>query len=283
MQAIEMLRGDGKDYQSNAWAVRWRPTPMTFRSARFTNTSPNVRTQLPPESLELFHLGRRIRNRIIHYAGEAGSGLPREYRAMSKTARAKWKKVTGRPLTTDARGRLDLSEGELLAVLSTTRHLAAEINMMMVPTISRQSWASLVVADYRALEPQRFGERSQRLRRLRGHARLFYGPLALTEKSLRTPCRWELRGGLFLLSYRDWLSALDRDSNPGRPPFVRQPRLTAGLDARLPNSRSVPGGQRGAMAWNLYASGKTLNIGTLGRPQVRLHFSYCDTPGCAPV
>jgi len=56
-------------------------------------------------------------------------------------------------------------------VLATIRHLAAVVNEMLADTISREFWARLVVADYRSLEPQRYGERPQRLRRVSGHAR----------------------------------------------------------------------------------------------------------------
>jgi hypothetical protein len=140
---------------------------------------------LPTDLLELFHLARRIRNRIIHFAGAAGARLPSGYRSLSRNATARWEAVTGRSLAVDSHGKLELSDGELIAVLATTRHLAAAINEMVAETISREYWARLVVSDYRALEPQRFGEKAQRLRRLMGHARLFYGPLKLTADELQ--------------------------------------------------------------------------------------------------
>ena len=53
-------------------------------------------------------------------------------------------------------------------MLAVTRHLAAAINDVLAQTISREGWAKIVVADYRALNPQRFGERAQRMRRAPG-------------------------------------------------------------------------------------------------------------------
>jgi hypothetical protein len=141
---------------------------------------------LPVELLELLHLARRIRNRIIHFGGVAGSRLPAEYRSLSDNAKSRWEEIAGRALSTDADGRLQLSEGELVAVLATTNRLAQAVNEMLVRTLSREYWARVVVTDYRSLEPQRFGEEAQRMRRLMGHARIYYLALGLTRDELQT-------------------------------------------------------------------------------------------------
>lgn len=182
---IDMLREDGKDKESDHWAVPWRPDPRGVPlSDGHEYIAERCGADLPTDLLETMQLARRIRNRILHFAGRAGSRLPGEYRTLSRPTRERWESFTGRPLQVDRRGTLELSEGELIAVLATTRHLAAVINDLLAETISRPHWARLAVQDYRANQPQRFGEKAQRTRRLMSHARVFYGPLALTPEEL---------------------------------------------------------------------------------------------------
>jgi hypothetical protein len=185
-EAIAMLRADGKDRQSASWSIGWRPDSNDVPlSESHEYVAERCHQSLPKDHLELFRLARRIRNRIVHYAGAAGPRLPGDYRALSREARERWEGIAKRPLNIDSSGYLKLSEGELIAVLATTRHLAVAINEMLAETISRQYWARLVVIDYRTLEPQRFAEKAQRMRRLMGHARIFYGGLNLSEEEIR--------------------------------------------------------------------------------------------------
>lgn len=137
--------------------------------------------------LELFHLARRIRNRIVHFGGVAGSRLPTEYRGLSPGARASWEELARRSLPAAlVNGKLELQEGEIVAVLAISRYLAQGVNDLLARTLSREYWAAVAVADYREMHPQRFGERTRRLRRVQGHVERLYGPLRLTEAELRT-------------------------------------------------------------------------------------------------
>jgi hypothetical protein len=184
--AIAMLRESGKDDESASWSIPWRPDPKDVPLNEIHEyVAERCGRDLPSELLELFRLSRRIRNRIVHFAGVAGSRLPGEYRSLSPEARARWEEVAGKPLTVDADGRLELSEGELIAVLATTYRLAQAVNAMLVETLSREYWARVVVADYRTLEPQRFGEKAKTVRRLMGHARIYYGAIGLTRDELQ--------------------------------------------------------------------------------------------------
>ena len=78
-----------------------------------------------------------------------------------------------------------LTEGELIATLAVTHRLARAANLMLVQTLSREYWATLVARDYRDINPQRFGEVANRLRRLKSHALILYGPLGLTDAELQ--------------------------------------------------------------------------------------------------
>src|SRR6266496_2979500 len=180
-ETITMLREDREDDASATRSIPWRADPNDVPLSEIHEyVAERCGRALPAESLQIFHLARRIRNRIVHFAGAAGSRLPGEYRSLPVDAKARWEDIAGRPLTIDRHGQLRLAEGELIAVLATTRLLAQAVNAMLVDTLSREYWSELVVSDYRALEPQRFGERSQRMRRLVGHARTIYGAIGLT-------------------------------------------------------------------------------------------------------
>jgi hypothetical protein len=183
---IGMLRDDRKDDATATRSIPWRADPNDVPLSEIHEyVAERCGRGLPAEPLQIFHLARRIRNRIVHFAGDAGSRLPGEYRSLPVSVKARWEAIAGRPLTLDRGGQLQLAEGELIAVLATTRLLAQAVNEMLVDTLSREYWSKLVVTDYQALEPQRFGERAQRMRRLVGHARTFYGAISLTREELQ--------------------------------------------------------------------------------------------------
>ena len=141
--------------------------------------------KLDTDLLAIFHLARRIRNRIIHFGGDAGANLVRDYRAMPAGSRASWENLAKRSLPAAIyNGRMQLAEPELVAVLATGRHLAHEVNDMIAHRLPREFWARVAVNDYRLAHPQHFGERATRLRRVKGHADSFYSVLRLTDDEL---------------------------------------------------------------------------------------------------
>ena len=148
------------------------------------------RLDLDPTLLQLFHLSRRLRNRIIHFSGVAGSRLLGEYRQLPKPARESWERLAKRPLTQAViDDRLALREGELIAVLATSRHLAQEVSNLLAHTIDRDVWTDIAIADYRASHAQNFGERDSRERRVKGFAARFYSPLKLTVDEIADGCQ----------------------------------------------------------------------------------------------
>lgn len=187
VSAARMLRDDGRDEPADGYPIA-RQQDLTKLSLENAHEYIAMRSVIPLDDtlLMLFHLSRRIRNRIVHFNGSAGSRLAADYRTLSKTARGSWEALAGRPLPTAiTAGRLQLQEGELVAVLAISRHLAQEVNNLLAHSLSRRYWARVVIEDYRAAYPQRFGERDRRLRRVLGHADRLYGPLRLSESDLR--------------------------------------------------------------------------------------------------
>jgi hypothetical protein len=184
-RSVSMLRDDGLDSQSPTWTNPWRADVNEIPlSVAHEYLEERLGRTLPADLLEMFHLARRLRNRVVHHGGRAGSRLPAEYRHLSAPVRASWERLAGRQITVDVDGQLDLLEGELIAVLATSRHLADEVNGVLAVTLSRTYWARTVVDDYATEEPQRFRARPQRLRRVRGYARTRYLPLGLTDAEL---------------------------------------------------------------------------------------------------
>ena len=185
--AAQMVRDAGLDQRDAAFEVKrcgdLHKLPLDTGHEYIAE---RCRGQTNPALLSLFHIARQLRNRIIHSNRTPGSRLLQEFRTLQPAARESWEGLAGRPLTAAvASGRLEPKEGELVAVLAVSRHLVQDINTLLARKLSREYWARVAVADYRALHPQRFGERARRLRRLQGHAASFYAHLGLTEDELK--------------------------------------------------------------------------------------------------
>lgn len=188
--SAEMLRKAGHDESDSARALAWQPD-LSLLSLEVAHEylAERCRLDLDPTLLQLFHLSRRVRNRIIHFSGVPGSRLLLEYRQLPGPARGGWEHLAKRPLTEAVVDhRLALGEGELIAVLATSRHLAQEVSSLLAHTIERQSWADIAVEDYRRSQPQKFGERDRQHRRVKGFADRYYRPLRLTAEEIADGC-----------------------------------------------------------------------------------------------
>lgn len=185
--AIEMLKADGRDPESSAWTIpRSANVEKIDLSKKHAYIAERAGIRLPERDLELFELARMIRNRIVHYAGDAGSKLETSYRQLSKDARDRWLRLAGRQLTVEGGSNaISLREGELRVTLSTAMILGVAVNESLARSLSRTYWADLVVDDYRAEYPKRFGDRARRQRRISGFAGERYNRLKLTEEELR--------------------------------------------------------------------------------------------------
>ena len=135
------------------------------------------------EYVSLFQFSRRIRNRIIHFNGTAGSHI--DYANLSQEAKEIWLNLARRPFTECVHdNRLLLGDSELLAVLGVCNELANKINALLSTAISRTYWARLAVTDFKACYPERFKETNNRLRHLEGYAYHLYRPIGLTSEEI---------------------------------------------------------------------------------------------------
>ena len=79
--SAEMLRTAGHDQPDGQYTLdRQSDLAQLPLDVAHEYVEERCRLDLDPTLLQLFHLSRRLRNRIIHFSGVAGSRLPREYR-----------------------------------------------------------------------------------------------------------------------------------------------------------------------------------------------------------
>jgi hypothetical protein len=183
---VQMLREGGVDFDDPKWAHTYTRKPGSIGIANVhAYIAERTGVAFDPIDLEMFRLANRVRNRIIHYAGVANDALLDEYSEGWSGAAATWEHLTGRALAVDGNNLLDLGEPELVGALAVSKRLAEQANVMLRPPVLDKSyWAGVVVEDYRHTNRQRFGQKHNRGRRLKGFAQHAYRDLQLTEQEL---------------------------------------------------------------------------------------------------
>ena len=134
--------------------------------------------------LELFNFIRLMRVRLVHYGGESGERLRERWKSLSPDAREEWTRLSKHGFEARDHMQLPLGRDDLIAVLAITKHLAKMINGVLEHVFSHDQWALFVIDDYRATNPHKWAKREERLRRVAGHARFYYGSLGLTPGEL---------------------------------------------------------------------------------------------------
>ena len=178
VQVIVLLQQDGADVSGkDPWNVHLKDLHSHLKM--------NGGVRLPEGEADLFQIARRVRNRLVHSAGVAGSNLLSDYRQLPSDRTDLWEGITGRPLMADEDGRLILGSDEMRAVLAITKRLARSINLALATSLSRPFWSRLVVQDYRVTSPRGWAQADVRLRRLVGFARTYYQPLELAEDEIK--------------------------------------------------------------------------------------------------
>jgi hypothetical protein len=141
--------------------------------------------ELESDLCRLFDVVRLMRNRILHAAGIQGSAVRSTYKQLPKTAHSWWEERTGRAIGFEGSGEmLNLGPPELIGTLALTKELGRQVNEGLIPLIERETWAVLVVEDYRAGHPDKFKLKPQIFRSLKGFANNLYAPLSLSEEEL---------------------------------------------------------------------------------------------------
>lgn len=101
------------------------------------------------DSLELFHLTRKIRNAHLHAAGLVNSALASHYKNLNNSQVSLWIKLTGKPLQIPAIGESAvIGASELVGSLAVQKRLAYDVNLSLQRAISRENWADIAVNEY---------------------------------------------------------------------------------------------------------------------------------------
>ncbi|MGA5164634.1 hypothetical protein [Streptomyces pseudogriseolus] len=146
-----------------------------------------VGKQLPSDSIEQYHLIRRMRNAVIHAGGKPKQGLVTAASSLSPRALAQWMKVTGEPPATRVKLGVPVtfSHGELVLTLAVTKRISQEMNFALRDSLSRDTWADVALEDFVAEHPQ-LVHIEQRKRKLVGFLRSYYQALNLSEAEAAT-------------------------------------------------------------------------------------------------
>lgn len=137
------------------------------------------------DSLAQINTLRLMRNCVIHRGGRASTTLINDLAAWSAKTEAGWVKLAKRnPRTLRVGDLVTFGHAEMILTLAVTKALDRKANELLQPALSRPLWADLVIEDLMESYPSA-DRASDGLRKARGLARHYYGPLALTESELK--------------------------------------------------------------------------------------------------
>ncbi|WP_218976527.1 hypothetical protein [Streptomyces sp. TLI_146] len=177
-----------EDFANTCFALLLRDGQITsaeIRNARASSMhglfEQKIGKQLPSDSIEQYHLIRRMRNAVIHAGGKPQQGLVTAANNLSHRALAQWMKVTGdSPATRVKIGvPVTFSHGELVLALAVTKRISQEMNFALRDGLSRDTWADVALEDFVSEHPQ-LVHIAQRKRKLAGFLRSYYQALNLT-------------------------------------------------------------------------------------------------------
>ncbi|WP_143661196.1 hypothetical protein [Streptomyces sp. ms115] len=141
--------------------------------------------RLPQESMEQFHLIRKMRNAVIHAGGMPQSGLIGSATRLSNSALSQWIKITGaHPQVRISAGiPVSFSHGELILSLAVTKRISQEMNYLLRDKLARATWADVALEDF-DIEHATLKHISQKKRKLPGFLNTNYRPLNLSQAEL---------------------------------------------------------------------------------------------------
>ncbi|WP_369367028.1 hypothetical protein AB5L52_28775 [Streptomyces sp. CG4] len=178
-----------EDFVKTCFDLLLRDSQITSAEIQSANASSMHRLferktgkRLPSDSIEQFHLIRRMRNAVIHAGGKPKQGLVAAANSLSSGALAQWVKVTGEhPATRVQLGvPVTFSHGGLVLALAVTKRISQEMNFALMGSLSRDTWADVALEDFIAEHP-RLVHIAQRKRKLSGFLQSYYQALNLTE------------------------------------------------------------------------------------------------------
>ena len=143
--------------------------------------------RLPQESMEQFHLIRKMRNAVIHAGGMPQPGLIASATSLSPNALSQWTKLTGgHPQVRISAGvPVSFSQGELILALAVTKRISQEMNYLLRDKLVRATWADVALEDF-DIEHAALKHVSQKKRKLPGFLNMNYRSLNLSQAELNS-------------------------------------------------------------------------------------------------
>ncbi|WP_426118656.1 hypothetical protein [Kocuria sp. LHG3120] len=134
--------------------------------------------------LKLFHLVRQARNTHIHEGRRADRRLVNGLNSTKRSALELWAMITKEEFPRyKVNDLVRLGLPELIGILALTKVLAEEANEALQSSISHQTWADTIVADWKV--DKRPGNPDQQFRQITGLTRREYSVLEIPEEELR--------------------------------------------------------------------------------------------------
>lgn len=137
------------------------------------------------DELAQFHLLREMRNAIVHCGGLVNQRVVDRITALSRQAEQHWRGIVGRSPNGLAVGaRVEFGTGELFLAEAATRVLAYQANRMLIPALSVQRWAEVIVDDFLVNGPANIKVARRRRAMLLGFARHHYLAAQVPDKEI---------------------------------------------------------------------------------------------------
>ncbi|GGL98814.1 hypothetical protein GCM10010129_48150 [Streptomyces fumigatiscleroticus] len=145
----------------------------------------NSASKFSADTLDQFHLVRKMRNCTIHAGGLADRRLQNHCNNMGAGARAGWERLAGyAPSFQDGQDFVKLGHRETVAALAITKNLARQANAILQVCIPRPAWGEILMKDLDEVGPGLPKDPAERLRKVRGYARFRYSALRFTEQEI---------------------------------------------------------------------------------------------------
>jgi len=191
ISVIAMLKGVGLRVNTGHKAIKAYNMHEIYFNA--------VGVSAPSMELKQFHLLRHMRNSQIHAGGATSPALISAIRGMQASEIQTWESLTGRsPSDIIQQGKLSFVTGDIIASFAVTKRLGRVVNYALQGAFTSSVWAKIAVEDF-APQTNLFRNSDQWMRRLRGYARVNYGPLNLTDEALEAAAiatgRWTRPAG----------------------------------------------------------------------------------------
>lgn len=182
LEIVEMVRARGVAVEPPSGS---RLGPATMHEALFSAIGHTA----PPETLEVFHILREMRNSQIHAGGRASARLTARIEDSGPAAAQLWRSLAKQePADALQDGRVAFALDHMFVVFAIIKRLGREVNLALQTHWSPDEWARLLVRDFQASTTRTKNSSAWR-RGLIGFARVDYAALRLSEDVIERAAR----------------------------------------------------------------------------------------------